>query len=160
MKFTQKDIKILTDCANNKTRVVVYGKNALGQEFSTEGYVLPNFKSRGRFFGLSEFSFDLFTGQTHIDILGEKLKQSVRIYSHADIDRILRDKLYIKSVSTKQGEIIYINPNFDDIINLSLYEQFISKKCLHLIKHQKQRYKQQLTKREKILHYLLFCGKL
>ena len=128
MKLSQEDIKVLNDCAENKVRIIVSGKNGLGQEFSIEGYLLPNSTFRGRQFGISEYGFDVFVGQTYIDVLGEEVKQSVRFNIYEDaFAGILYDGLYVKNVSTKEGEVIYNNPDFDTMMITSL--EVLEKRC-------------------------------
>ena len=124
MKLSQENIKALHDCAENKQRLVVSGKNALGQKFTTEGIILPGITHDGQPKWVSECGFGLFVGQTKKNSLGETVKLFVPLYSYAKNDEYDCDTLYIQNVVSKaDGTIVYTNPDFDAIITTSLAVQ-------------------------------------
>ena len=83
MKLSQENIKALSNCAENKVRLIVTGKNGFGQEFSTEGYILSGIDVKGQPKWVSDRGFGLFVGQTRKDNMGEDFKLFVPIISSA-----------------------------------------------------------------------------
>jgi len=124
MKLSQENIKALHDCAENKQRIVVSGKNALGQKFTTEGFILPGITNKGQPNWVSECGFGLFVGQTRQNCIGETDELFVPLYSYAKNDEYDCDTLYIQNVVLKSdGTVVYTNPDFDAIITTSLAVQ-------------------------------------
>ena len=124
MKLSQENIKALHDCAESKRRLVVTGKNALGQKFTTEGFILPGITHKGQANWVSECGFGLFVGQTRQNSMGETYELFVPLYSYAKYDEYDCDTLYIQNVVSKSdGTVIYTNPDFDAIITTSLAVQ-------------------------------------
>lgn len=124
MKLSQENIKALHKCAEKKQRLVVTGKNAIGQKFTTEGFILPGITSKGQPSWVSECGFGLFVGQTSQNSMGETYELFVPLYSCAKNDEYDCDTLYIQNVVSKaDGTVVYTNPDFDAIITTSLAVQ-------------------------------------
>lgn len=124
MKLSQENIKTLHECAEKRQRLVVTGKNAIGQKFTTEGFILPGITSKGQPNWVSECGFGLFVGQTRQNSKGETYELIVPLYSYAKNDEYDCDILYIQNVVSKaDGTVVYTNPDFDAIITTSLAVQ-------------------------------------
>lgn len=124
MKLSQENIKTLHECAEKRQRLVVTGKNAIGQKFTTEGFILPGITSKGQPNWVSECGFGLFVGQTRQNSMGETYELIVPLYSYAKNDEYDCDILYIQNVVSKtDGTVVYTNPDFDAIITTSLAVQ-------------------------------------
>lgn len=123
MEISKEIIKALSDCAENKVRLVVTGKNGLGQEFTTEGYILPGF-TNGQPNWVSEYGFGLYVGQTKTGADGQDLDLFVPLYSYSKDADYNSSTLYIQNVTEKESKkVVYTNPNFDFVINSSLAAQ-------------------------------------
>ena len=117
MKLTSENIQKLSHCAENKIRVVVSGKNAIGQEFTTEGYIMPGFTSQGKPNWITELGFALYVGQDAKTADGKTTKQFVPLYTVAKDDYYDFDKMYVRFVIDKEAQkAIFINQDFQDII--------------------------------------------
>ena len=122
MKFTEEQIKMLSDCAEKKERVVVYGKNSLGQKFSTQGFIMPGIL-HGQPTWITDHGLSLFVGQT-IKISGEKEKLFIPLYTCAKGEMQYSDSLYIQKIERAgYKNAIYENPDFDSIIANSVEKQ-------------------------------------
>lgn len=131
MKLTNENIQNLSHCAESKIRVVVSGKNAIGQEFTTEGYIMSGFTSQGKPNWVTELGFALYVGQEQKTRDGETTKSFVPLYAAAKNDYYDYDKLYIKDVVEKStGKLVYTNPDFDELIKASRNAQLDKPSCM------------------------------
>ena len=123
MELTQEQIKMLSDYAEKKERVVVYGKNSLGQKFSTQGFIMPG-TSNGRPDWITDHGLCLFVGQTR-QYGQEIVKHFVPLYTCANSEMYYSDSLYIQRiVRAGYKNAIYENPDFDSIIADSVEKQY------------------------------------
>lgn len=132
MKLTHEDIKKLSHWAENKIRVVVSGKNAIGQEFTTEGYIMAGFTSTGKPNWITELGFALYVGQEMKNRDGETFKLFVPLYTAVKDGYYDYDKLYVKNVVEKSTEkLVFSNPDFDEIIKDSRKAQMDKPSYMH-----------------------------
>lgn len=116
MRLTDENIKTLSQCAENRRRVIVKGKNAIGQDFTTEGFIMPGFTKDGRPNWIMEYGFALYVGQEAKTAEGKITKQFVPLYTVAK-DYYDFDKMYVQFVIDKKAQkAIFINQDFQDII--------------------------------------------
>ncbi len=138
MELTQNMQNTLNDLAEKKARVVVKGKNALGQPFETEGFIMPQVCDKCKY--ISKRAFGLFLGQyfEKIEGLDHELKKYLSIYS--DTPNIFySDIVYFETISLKDnGAIILRNSDFKNIISKSMEvnrdKVDYNKECEHLYK--------------------------
>ncbi len=146
MKLSQENIKTLHECAEKRQRLVVTGKNAIGQKFTTEGFILPGITSKGQPNWVSECGFGLFVGQTRQNSMGETYELIVPLYSYAKNDEYDCDILYIQNVVSKaDGAVVYTNPDFDAIITTSLAVQEVKPYVAEWFNSPLNEYAQKLT---------------
>lgn len=129
MKLSQENIKLLSDCAEKRVRLIISGKNSTGQTSLTEGYILSGFVDGNKPKWISEYGFGFYIGQNDINSNGEEFKTFLPLYCHSKPNEFDNDKLYIENIVTEQGKIIYRNLDFEDLLSISLAEH--QAKTLH-----------------------------
>ena len=113
MNLTQEQINKLNECAKNKTKIYVQGKNALGQDFATIGYVAQEDESKfGKTRYVSKNGFAMFLGQYKTDSMGNKVKCFVPLICQPISKNYYLEGMYVLKVATEQGETIFENNFF------------------------------------------------
>lgn len=109
MFLTDKEKELLSNCVDNRTRVTVTGKNALGQFFSSEGFIKEiETNSYEEFFTVylgTDFDARIYTVPTCRRLLGQ----------YYSFSALIVDKIFI------DGKEVYKNKDFEEIIKNSRY---------------------------------------
>ena len=121
MKLTQEDIEKFKYYADNRIKVIIEGKNYIGQPFETEGVIIydhnnPDAKR------LEAHSVAIFQGRYLDSSFWPGNKKDYALFFTEPVKN-LNECLYIESIRTaKDSKPIFTNPDFSDIISKSIEE--------------------------------------
>ena len=119
MKFNEHDLKVFSQIADNRDIVIVEGLNGIGQKFKTIGCFMPTKTAMNNYYYILEDGFALFQGQ--YDDKGEM--QYCAFHINPNNQNVSKDCLFVDTIKTRDGRIIYKHPNFQKIRAYNLYNK-------------------------------------
>lgn len=119
MKFNEHDLSLFSCFAESRAIVLVEGKNGLGQKFKTIGCFMPDRNSMGEYIYIQEQGFALFQGEYNNK--GEK--QYCAFFIYPDYNKSTRDDLFVETIKTREGKVVYKNPDFKRVQAFGFYNK-------------------------------------
>lgn len=119
MEFNKFDLSMFSCLAESRAIVLVEGKNGLGQKFKTIGCFMPDRNSMGEYIYIQEQGFALFQGEYNNK--GEK--QYCAFFISPDYNESTKDDLFVETIKTREGKIIYKNPDFQRVQAFGFYNK-------------------------------------
>lgn len=121
MKFNKYDLSKFANMAENREIVIIEGKNGMGQKFKTMGCFMTDKNEMGDYLYIQDQSFALFQGEYNKN--GEK--QYCAFHIDPDIQYMTSDCLFVDTIKTRNGQIVYKNPNFQRVQAFGFYNKII-----------------------------------
>lgn len=118
MEFTKDDLLKFAELADNHSIVIIEGKNGLGQKFKTIGCFIPEQTALGEYFYIQKDRFALFQGEYN---KGEK--QYCAFFISPDTQYVDQNCLFVDTIKTNDGALVYKNPNFQKVQAFALYNK-------------------------------------
>lgn len=118
MKFSKETMKLLSACAEGKIMLNIEGANAFGQPFKITGCIMPDKTEDGKVVFITPHGLGLYVGQTFLNRDKKECKQYVGLYANPD-EEFSSGRMYIDTISTAEGTLLFKNGDFDRIIRKS-----------------------------------------
>lgn len=121
MEFNNHDLKTFYQLAENREIMIVEGKNGLGQKYKTAGCFMADKNAMGEYIYIQRTGFALFQGEYNEK--GEK--QYCAFHIEPNDDYTTKDCLFVDTIKSRDGKIIYKHPNFQRVQAYGFYNKII-----------------------------------